>query len=77
MLQPQAGDALIRDAAAGYVVVDAVTQQLLGGPYFTIGDAFARAHDLAPEGRIWRQTCDSHGSPGSPFLLELQASTLM
>ena len=39
MPHPTDGDTLLRDAASGYVVVDAMTLQPLAGPYPTIAEA--------------------------------------
>jgi hypothetical protein len=77
MTQPRHGDALIRDAAAGYLVVDAVTFNPLGGPYARIADAVASARRLVVDGHVWRELADGRGRVlGRPFLLELQPSTI-
>ena len=75
MSHPSAGDVVIRDSAAGFVIADAVT--LMSGPFPTIADAAVAARSLAAHGRVWRENLDARGRAlGPPFLLELRASAL-
>ena len=79
MPHPTDGDTLLRDAASGYVVVDAMTLQPLAGPYPTIAEAALTARRLigVGEGHVWRDNVDGRGRRlGEPFLLELQPSTV-
>ena len=76
-MAPTQGDALIRDAAAGYLVVDAVTLTQLAGPYTTLADAAACAWRLVVDGHVWRELADSRGHVlGEPIQLELQPSPI-
>jgi hypothetical protein len=75
-MAPHIGDVVVRDAAAGYIVIDAVTLKTLGGPYRSVAAATLKARQLC-HGHVWRQSIDRRGRVlGSPFLLELQASSL-
>jgi hypothetical protein len=77
MVNPASGDVLIRDAVAGYAVLDAVSLQQLAGPFPSIAEAALVARDLAKKGHLWRQNLDRRGRAISrPFRLELQPSTL-
>ena len=71
-MAPHFGDVLVRDVAAakGYIVVDAMTRQTVGGPYLSLADATRTARHVCRNGRIWREWVDSRGRPlGPPFLL--------
>ena len=77
MLNPAPGDVLIRNAAAGFTVVDATTHRELGGPFSSIVDAATTARVFGFGKRVWRENLDVRGRPlGPPFPLELAASTL-
>ena len=77
MIHPVPGDVLIRNAAAGFTVVDALTNRELGGPFSSIADAATTARVFGFGKRVWRENLDGRGRPlGPPFPLELKASTL-
>jgi hypothetical protein len=77
MSEPESGDVLVREAAVGYVVMDAITLRELSGPCFSIADACTTARRLLPRARIWREIVDRRGRAlGPPFLLELQSSSI-
>ncbi len=77
MSHPSAGDMVIRDSAAGFVIADAVTHAPMSGPFPTIAEAAIAAWRLAAHGHVWRENLDARGRAlGPPFLLELRASAL-
>ena len=77
MLYPSAGDVVIRDSAAGFVIADAVTHAPMSGPFPTIADAAVAARSLAAHGHVWRENLDARARAlGPPFLLEPRASAL-
>ena len=77
MSNPSAGDVVICDSAAGFVIADAVTHAPMSGPYLTIADAALAARKLVADGHVWRENLDARGRAlGPPFLLELRASAV-
>jgi hypothetical protein len=68
-------DVLIRNAAGGFVVVDAVTLRSLAGPYTSLADAHKNACRLVSYGHVWRESVDRSGRSVGRFLLELKASS--
>ena len=70
------GDVVIRDAAGGFVVLDATTRRALVGPYRSLADAHASARRLVSFGHVWRETADRNGHTVGRFLVELRASSI-
>ena len=69
-------DVVIREAAGGFVVVDATTMRALVGPYRSLADAHANARRLVSYGHVWRETTDRNGRSLGRFLIELKASSI-
>jgi hypothetical protein len=67
---------LIRNAAGGFVVLDASTRQSIAGPYRSLADAHANARRLVTYGHVWRETVDRTGRSLGRFLVELKASSI-
>ena len=77
-MAPNIGDVVVSDVTGGggYLIVEAITMRLLGGPYLLVADAAVKARQLCA-GHVWRESFDALGRPlGAPFLLELQSSSL-
>jgi hypothetical protein len=74
-----AGDVLIADATGSrsgeFVIVDAITRQIIDGPFGSLRAALQAAHTRRIGANIWREFSDARGRAfGPPIRLNLRGA---
>jgi hypothetical protein len=62
---PQPGDLSVRDGTSPgeFMIVDAISESWLGGPYYSVKEAAHAASQLRPQNNVWREYQDGGGRP--------------